>query len=498
MQMPTKQNDYIQNFFMRLDRRAYALFVGLLIGTLGGAVGLLVVMMEPVMAAVAIVGGLAALYIITNVQAALYAIIAVMMLLPYGTLPFDLGFTPTLLDMAIGGFIVVYLTGWMIGDRRRLKLTPVHAVLLVYIAWILLTFALGLSHSPVTTTIIRQFAGFLLSLSLVFIVVDLMRDPVLLRRLVLVILAVVAAQAVVTLGLYILPDATADNLLARLAIIGYPNGGVIRYIEENPALAERAIGTWNDPNSLGGILAIAAVIVAPQVFAKRPVFRYRILTLGVLGLVGLALFLTYSRASMAAMVAGLGVIAVVRYRRFIPLMLLAALIILLLPQTQAYVERFIDAFTFSDLASQMRLGEYSDSIRLISRYPIFGVGFTGTPDIDIYTDVASLYLIMANQIGLVGLTLFLIFIAGVFLYGIHTYSFARHDEELDAIHLGYHAALATALVNAIGDLFFFRLDFQASITMFWLTITLALAASRLAAERGAARAETESTVVKPG
>jgi len=476
-------SDFIQNTFMRMDRRAYALFIGLLIGGAGAAIGLTMTMMGPVMTFAFVLGGLAALYIITDVQAALYTIIAIMMLLPYGTLPFDIGFTPTLLDLAIGGFLVVYLTGWMIGDRRRLTLTPVHPLLILYILWILLAFALGLSHSPITTSIARQFVGLLLSLSLVFVIVDLMRDPVLLRRLVLIILVVVAMQALITLGLYILPDQTADNLLARLARIGYPNGGVIRYIEENPALAERAIGTWNDPNSLGGILAIAAVIIAPQVFAKKPVLRYRLLTLGVLGLVGLALFLTYSRASMAAMAAGLGVIAVVRYRRFIPLMLLATLLILLLPQTQAYVQRFAEALTFSDLASQMRLGEYSDSIRLISRYPVFGVGFTGTPDIDIYTDVASLYLIMANQIGLVGLGLFIVFIVGVLLYGVHTYSFARKDDELDAIHLGYHAALITALVNAVGDLFFFRLDFQASITMFWLTITLALAASRLATER---------------
>ena len=52
-----------------------------------------------------------------------------------------------------------------------------------------------------------------------------------------------------------------------------------------------------------------------------------------------------------------------------------------------------------------------------------------------------------------------------------------------AIHLGYHAALLTALVNAVADLYFFRLDFQSSITWFWLIVALCLASSRLVLEK---------------
>jgi hypothetical protein len=141
----------------------------------------------------------------------------------------------------------------------------------------------------------------------------------------------------------------------------------------------------------------------------------------------------------------------------------------------------------------MRIGEWTDSLKLINRYPIFGVGFTGTPDIDIYTDVANMYLIMANQIGLVGLTIYLIAIGGVFLYGVSTWPIARHDVQLDSIHLGFHAALLTALVNAVADLYFFRLDFQASITLFWLVVALSLASSRLVFVRSAIQ---ESTLVK--
>jgi hypothetical protein len=62
--------------------------------------------------------------------------------------------------------------------------------------------------------------------------------------------------------------------------------------------------------------------------------------------------------------------------------------------------------------------------------------------------------------------------------------------ELEAIHLGYNAALIAALINAVADLYFFRLDFQSSVFSFWMVITLALASSRLALEAH------ESTVAK--
>jgi O-antigen ligase len=222
---------------------------------------------------------------------------------------------------------------------------------------------------------IRQFAETLLSISMAFILVDLLRDPKALRRLVQVVMIAITLQAIVALILYVMPDDTAERTLIRLARIGYPNGGVIRYVEDNPALSERAIGTWVDPNALGGILAVSAAMIAPQVFARRPTIRYRWLTLGVLGLVTVALILTFSRASMLAFGIGVCFIAMFKgYRHYILLIVLGAGLLFLLPQTRNYIERFGQAFAGADLATQMRLGEYSDSLKLISKYPIFGVG----------------------------------------------------------------------------------------------------------------------------
>lgn len=478
----------LQIWISQLDSRYYALAVGFGIGIIGAGIGLTIALIGPWLAIAAFIGLFAGLYVITDVNIALYAIIAVVLLLPFGVFPLKIAITPTLLDLAFGAFLLVYLFQWMTGRRGGLRLTPTQALIALYVMWLIFAFALGLRHASPTSAAIRQFAETLLSIGMVFILADLLRDRAMLRRLVLVIILAVGAQALLAVALYVAPDTLAEALLLRLSRIGYPAGGVIRYIEANPALAERAIGTWVDPNALGGILATAAMVIVPQVITKGPVLPWRWLTLGTFALVSLALLLTFSRSSFLALGAGLLGIALLQYRRLLPALLVGSLLFLLLPQTQAYIERLVQAFQGADLATQMRIGEWTDALEIIGRYPIFGVGFTGAPEIDIYANVANMYLMMANQIGLTGVLIFLLAMAGVFLYGHRAWRPAKDNPEFAAIHLGLHAALFTGLVNAIADLYFFRLDFQSSITWFWLLVALCVASSKLAMEESRATA----------
>ena len=479
----------LQQRIARMDRRLYALGVGMAIGATAGVIGLLLAVGGPLVAAGALFGVLAALYLLTDLAAALYGMIMIVALIPFATFPVKIGFTPTFLDAGMAAFLIVYAAQWMTGKRRGFRLTPIHALVALYMAWLIFSFLLGLRWARPTSADLRQFAEMLLSISLVFVLGDVLRDTRALRRFALVLLLALSAQALVSLTLYALPDDLAERTLVRLSRFGYPDGGVIRYIEDNPALDERAIGTWVDPNALGGFLAVLVVFMAPQILARRPILRWRWLLIGLLGVSCVALVLTYSRASLLAAGIGLAFIGLHRgYRRFLIILGLAAALILLLPQTQGVVERLLQAFTGADLATQMRLGEYGDAFELIRRYPISGVGFTGTPSIDLYTDVASMYLIMANQIGLVGVGLFALTMGGVFVYGRRNWPAASGIAGQRALHLGAHAALITALLNATADLYFFRTDFHASITLFWLVVTAALVSSRLAREHEQAQA----------
>jgi O-antigen ligase len=273
----------------------------------------------------------------------------------------------------------------------------------------------------------------------------------------------------------------ANDLLNSLQRVGYPGGFVIRYIEENPELAERAIGTSVDPNALGGLLLLIGALSAPQVLVKRPLMPRWIIWL-ITATIFLALFLTSSRGAMLGLLAGLGFVTLARYRRVIPILLLIMVIILFLPLTQDYMARFVEGFQGQDLATQMRFGEYRDALTLIARYPLFGVGFSGSPDIDLYLGVASVYFTIGQQMGFLGVFAFLAVIGTVFGYGYANRHYFRDNEKLDPIWLGLHASLIGGLVVGIFDHYLFNIDFHHAVTVFWLFLGLAVAATRVGSE----------------
>jgi len=130
----------------------------------------------------------------------------------------------------------------------------------------------------------------------------------------------------------------------------------------------------------------------------------------------------------------------------------------------------------------MRFGEYKDALILIQRYPIFGVGFAGTPDIDIYLGVANVYFTIAEVMGLVGLLAFLAVIGTVFFNAFLNRRIFKQNERLDAVWLGLHAALVGGLVAGIFDHYLFNLEFHHAVTAFWLLVGMAAAATRLGKE----------------
>ena len=149
-----------------------------------------------------------------------------------------------------------------------------------------------------------------------------------------------------------------------------------------------------------------------------------------------------------------------------------------------------------DLATQMRMGEYKDALILIGRYPWLGVGFASSPDIDTYLGVANVYLLIAEQMGLVGLTGFLVVIGGVFARFWRTRALAETGPELEPLWWGLHTGLIGALVGGLADHYFFNLDFHHSATLFWMVVGLATAATEIArrqAEKSPVSVKTVNT-----
>jgi O-antigen ligase len=312
--------------------------------------------------------------------------------------------------------------------------------------------------------------------------VDIIRTPDQLRRVIIVLLIVGAMAALIGIVLWVLPDQIAETSLSKLAIIGYPNTGIIQYVEQNPDLPERAIGTSVNPNSLGGFLVMVAALAAPQIMTRSPATGRRWHSFILLAILVGCLVLTFSRGSMAAFGIALLFSAALRYRRLVLILIVIGLIIVILPWSQPYVQRFAEGLKGADLATQMRFGEYSDALILVSRYPLLGVGFSGAPDIDIYLGVASVYLTIAENMGLIGLAAFGLVMLAVISYAWKARPYLDGVKGLRPIWLGLMAGLLGALVGGLADHYFFNLEFQHAIAIFWIFVGLLLATTRIALE----------------
>jgi len=474
----------MQTFQARLnsDERMMAILVGLSLGALTVIFGVLTAIGGPLIGFGGLIGLAVALYVLTDLMGGLYITLAVVALLPFATLPIKIALTPSFIDMALGGFLLVYLFQWMTGQRSRPRFLLVHLLIVAFMGFVLFSFVAGLGYGVPTTNILHKFVELLLSMAVAIILSDVIRDVPTLRRVTQLLLLLGALQAVMGIGLITINAQTAERLLNALSRFGYPAGGVIRYIEENPALAERAIGTWVDPNAYGGFLVLIGVLGMTQLLAREPVIRPR-WAIGLLAApVLLALLLTQSRGVLVGLGAAVLLISVIRYRWLLVVELITAAAFYVLPFTQSYVARLLQGVNNQDLATQMRFGEYKDALILIQRYPLIGTGFVGTPQRDIYLSVSSLYLTIAENSGLLGLSLFILVMVAIFGYSLRQWRAMRRDPLLEGMWLGYTLALVGALISGIFDHFYFNVEFNGASLIFWTVGGLALTAARLATE----------------
>jgi O-antigen ligase len=177
--------------------------------------------------------------------------------------------------------------------------------------------------------------------------------------------------------------------------------------------------------------------------------------------------LSLSRASWLGLGVGLALVGAVRYRRILTLGLLAGLAVLLSPPGQALVARFLSGFSTSDPATAFRVGEYANALTLIQRYPWLGIGFGISPDIDVTAGVSSVYLLVAEQTGLLGLLVYGVALAATWWIGIRGLRQVT-DPGLLGVRAAFLAAVSGALVAGLLDHYFANYAFPHAVALFWL------------------------------
>ncbi|MDI3339071.1 MAG: O-antigen ligase family protein [Sphaerobacter sp.] len=455
-----------------LPRPLAAVLVALATVVGAGAIGWLSVAQGPIPATAILAGLVAAVVVSSDPRAGVWAVVAVMTLLPFAVIPVRVGLTLTLFEAAAIGALGVWGLRLLLRRDERIVSTAPAALIVLLLALTLFAFLLGIHHAYTSQTF-HDYGKFVLAVLVGFVVWNTTYTLADARRLTAVLLLGASAAAAIGLALYAGGPGLTLRVLSRLIPYGYPSDRIVRYIEDDPARPMRLISTSVDPNSFGGLLAVTFVLAVAMAIARQRLLP-RWLTVPAIGLLGAALLLTLSRGAWVGAAAGLAVLTVLRYRWLIlPGGLLAAAA-LLLGIGASFIHRLYLGLTLQDAATRLRLMEYRNALAIIRAHPVFGVGFGEAPSITLQTGVSSIYLTIAERTGLLGLGVFLITVGAIALAGLRCWRRQRETAAGD-LTLGLLAALATALTVGVFDHYFFNISFPHMVALFWLVCGLLLA-----------------------
>ena len=450
----------------------------------------------------AILGGLAVAGAVTSINA-VYALIGILgligccavlllpvgrfwllagliTLLPFAIVPVRLAFQPPILDVLLGVVLLVAAARYLLRLQRGVP-TPMDLPIVVYVGLCTVSFISGTAYG-LTGETIRYFVTIVACFLLFFALTNGLTTRTMLTGFVQSIVLGCVASALLADYFKIAGQGTAQRILNALGPLGYPTGGdVLRFIASTDIW--RATSTSVDPNIFGGLLMVGMVLLLGQLLDHAGSRTAWSLALPGLAIIGWALLLSYSRGAWVGFAAGVAFLAVVRYRKALPVVVLAAIIAVLALGNTNFGQHLVSGFLIEDKASAMRLGEYKDAVNFISQYPFFGVGFGTTPsgsaitpEADIYVGVSNIYLLMALEVGLVGIAGFAAVIGTAAVWSWKRY---RQADTWGRNAIATAAStLFAAGVAGIDDHYFFR--YPHMIALFWALVAILAISVRLA------------------
>ena len=172
----------LEDFIAKTDKRVLALGLALLLAFTGTILGIALAVLGPIYTVIilgVIAGGI---WLIADIEYALWGMVAIVSLLPFATLPFKIVITPTFLDLTLGVLFFLYLMQWMTGQRRKLATTPIHPLIVLFIVLAVFSFVAGLRYAGLTSRVLRSFAELILSISFAIVLVDILRTPTQVKR----------------------------------------------------------------------------------------------------------------------------------------------------------------------------------------------------------------------------------------------------------------------------------------------------------------------------
>lgn len=231
----------------------------------------------------------------------------------------------------------------------------------------------------------------------------------------------------------------------------------------------RLVGTWLDPNFVGGLLAInMTIILGLLTHAKK--WLHKFLYLLPLGIMGAGLFLTYSRSAYLAFAAGLTVVSLLKSRKILVIALALSLVLFTFSdrardRMEELGRSVSSVFTTSsetpDPTARLRLESWEQSWQLFLKRPLFGNGFNTLRYVNyregFVTDTkihsasgsdSSLLTILATT-GIAGFLAFLALQFKILAGGLKNFLSKKNSPFMRGYSVGLFGALLGLLVHSV-------------------------------------------------
>jgi hypothetical protein len=444
-------------------------------------IGIIAAATTPLVAAAGILGLFVLAAVWWRPAFGVWLFVAIVATMPFAVIPVSLGGAqPTFVDAVMFATFTAVLARVVFGRLRLVLDAPSLAIFAFVLLAVVALFA-GATVTAVTPEMLRRVAKLMASLLFFVVARALLTRPDHIASLARGLMYAGAVQGAFGAGLMLLSPLSQLTLLTRLQVLGYPTTDVLRYVpgpNDTYTNQLRAIGTSIDPNVFGGTLMLALALIVVQWASPAPVLRRSVLLmLGVPTAAGVLLSL--SRASWLGLACGVLLVGALRYRRILVIGLIAGIVLLASPPGQQLILRFASGFSTSDPATAFRVGEYGNAFTLLQRYPLLGIGFGESPDIDVTAGVSSVYLLVAEQTGLLGLCVYALGLASTWWMGVRART-RTPEAKLEGLHFAFLAAFSGALATGLLDHYFANQAFPHAVALFWLYAAGLLATARLA------------------
>lgn len=259
--------------------------------------------------------------------------------------------------------------------------------------------------------------------------------------------------------------------------------GILTDITIHEGMPGRVYSFFENPNSYANILVLFIPLMFMMALYARGGAK-KLWYLAVFGVSCVALLMTYARGGWLSLVVGLGVLLLTVGPRWVPLCMLAVVAAIpLLPDS--ILNRLLSIFNSNDSSIYTRAYIYSAMGRLVTRYPIFGVGLgaaalkhaveaTGVYEAEaLFIHAHNIYLQIWGEMGIFALFAFLLSMAFAIRSGLKLKT--AENPTVRAVAVGAACGLCASLFFGITD---YAWSYPRVMVIFWFVFALIPAAVR--------------------